>query len=169
MRRNSAKNVAIGGVFAALAVVVMSLGTLIPAATFACPMVCMVILSAVNWLTGKRIAWAWFGAVAILSLLLSPDKEAAIFFLFLGYYPIFKPWLDRRRLAVLWKFLFFNAALLLMYAVMIHILGMDAVVEEFEELGTVMTMATLLIGDLSLLLLDVYLRLLEKKWNKKRR
>lgn len=168
MRRNSAKNVAIGGVFAALAVVVMSLGTLIPAATFACPMVCMVILSAVNWLTGRRIAWAWFGAVAILSLLLSPDKEAAIFFLFLGYYPIFKPWLDR-RLAVLWKFLFFNAALLLMYAVMIHILGMDAVVEEFEELGTVMTVATLLIGDLSLLLLDVYLTLLEKKWNKKRR
>ena len=40
---------------------------------------------------GVRIAWAWYGAVAILSLLLAPDKEAAAVFAFLGYYPIVTP------------------------------------------------------------------------------
>ena len=84
MRRDSAKNIAMGGVFAALAVVIMCLGTVIPVATFVCPMACMILLTVVYRLTGARIAWAWYGAVSILSLLLGPDKEAAAVFLFLG-------------------------------------------------------------------------------------
>ena len=36
---------AMGGVFAALAVVVMNLGGLIPVATYVCPTICMVLLS----------------------------------------------------------------------------------------------------------------------------
>ena len=79
---------------AALAVVIMSLGTLIPVATFVCPVLCMLILQLVLKLCGSRIAWAWYGAVAILSLLMAPDKEAAAVFLFLGYYPVVKPRMD---------------------------------------------------------------------------
>ena len=68
---------ALGGVLAALAVVIMALGTLIPVATYVCPVLCMLLLQAVNKLCGSRVAWAWYGAVAILSMLLAPDKEKA--------------------------------------------------------------------------------------------
>ena len=69
-----------GGVFAALAVVIMNLGGLIPMATYVCPTLCMVILSFVHMACGRRIAWSWYAAVSILSLLMSPDKEAAAVF-----------------------------------------------------------------------------------------
>ena len=59
-----------------------------------CPMLCAMLLAVVLRLTGRRIAWAWYAAVAVLSLLLGPDKEAAAVFLFLGYSPIIKPWID---------------------------------------------------------------------------
>ena len=52
MRHNSAKNMALGGVMAALALVVMCLGGMIPLATYVCPMFCAVLLMVVLKLTG---------------------------------------------------------------------------------------------------------------------
>lgn len=163
MRHNSAKNMALGGVMAALALVVMCLGGMIPLATYVCPMFCAVLLMVVLKLTGKRVAWAWYGAVSILSMLLGPDKEAAAVFVFLGYYPILKPWLDKRKLAILWKLVLFNAAIFAMYAVLIHVFGLAEVAEEFEELGTVMTAVTLALGNATLFMMDALLTLLEKR------
>lgn len=157
MKRNSAKFIALGGVTAALAVVIMSMGTLIPLATYVCPMLCAVLLMVVLRTTGSRVAWAWYGAVAILSLLLAPDKEAAAVFVFLGYYPIIKPWMDRRRFAVIWKLVLFNVAILAMYGLLIYVFGLDAISEEFREMGTVMTVVTLLLGNATLFMLDVVL------------
>ena len=80
MRLGTAKVVALGGILAALAAVIMCLGGLIPVATFVCPLLCLVVLYLVCHLFGKRIGWAWYGAVSVLSLLLGPDKEAAAVF-----------------------------------------------------------------------------------------
>lgn len=154
---------ALGGVMAALALVVMCLGGLIPLATYVCPMFCAVLLMVVLKLTGGRVAWAWYGAVSILSMLLGPDKEAAAVFVFLGYYPIVKPWLDKRKLAFLWKLVLFNAAIFAMYTVLIHVLGLADVAAEFEELGTVLTVVTLVLGNVTLFMMDVLLTVLEKR------
>ena len=56
MHKTNAKQIAMGGVFAALAIVIMCLGGLIPIATFACPMICMLILHLIRKLCGNRIA-----------------------------------------------------------------------------------------------------------------
>ena len=157
MRNGAAKAMALGGVLGALAVVIMSMGTLIPVATFVCPMLCMMILQFVLKLCGGRIAWAWYGAVAILALLLAPDKEAAAVFAFLGYYPIVKPRLDKLPLAWLWKLLLFNAAILSMYWMLANLFGMAEIGEEFRELGTVMTVVLLLLGNVTFFLLDILL------------
>jgi len=153
-RSNSAADIALGGVLASLAVTLSCLGGLIPASTFVCPMICMMILCIVLKRCGGRIAWAWYGAVAILGVLLSPDKEAAAVFTFLGYYPIIKPKLDTLPLRWLWKTLLFNAAILLMYWLLMHVFGMAQIMQEFEEMGMVMTAATLLLGNATFFLLD---------------
>lgn len=153
-RRNSAAHIALGGVFAALAVVIMALGGMIPVATFICPMLCMMLLAVVLSKCGERIAWAWYGAVAILSALLGPDKEAAAVFVALGYYPILKPKMDALRLKWLWKGLLFNAVILVMYWLLMHLFGMDQLMAEFEEMGTVMTLVTLVLGNITFFLLD---------------
>ena len=154
MRRTPAGVIALGGMMAALAVVIMSLGGLIPVATYVCPVLCMMLLSFVTRMCGRRIGWAWYGAVAVLSLLLGPDKEAAAVFAFLGYYPMVKPRLDSVKLGILLKLALFNGATLLMYALLIRLLGIAELAREFREMGTVLTAVTLVLGNVTFLLLD---------------
>ena len=154
---------ALGGVLGALAVVIMCLGTLIPVGTYVCPMVCAVVLQMVLKTCGTRIAWAWYGAVAILGLLLAPDKEAATVFVFLGHYPIVKPKLDRKRLPWLWKGLLFNTAILVMYWLLLRLFGMEQLVSEFQELGAAMTILLLVLGNVTFFLLDRLLGMRQKR------
>lgn len=164
-RRTPAYAIALGGSLAALAVTIMSLGTLIPIATYVCPVLCMVVLNILAMICGERIGWAWYGAVALLSALLAPDKEAAAMFVFLGYYPLIKPKLDKTRLKWLWKILFFNVTILAAYWFLMHLLGMAAIAEEFREMGAVLTAAMLLLGNLTFFLLD---RLLSRDFRRKK-
>ena len=152
--RTTVRATALGGVTAALAVVIMCLGGLIPLATFVCPMLCMLLLQFVFRACGGRIGWAWYGAVAILSMLMGPDKEGSALFVFLGFYPLVKPKLERLPLPWLWKAILFNAAVLLMYWLLIHLLGMADLASEFREMGTVLLIFTLALGNLTFFLLD---------------
>ena len=157
MGRNSAKPIALGGVMAALAVVIMCMGGIIPVATYVCPMLCAIILAVVLRFVGRRIAWAWYVAVAALSLLLGPDKEAAAVFAFLGYYPIIKPWVDGRRLPLLWKLMIFNGAIGILYALLLYLFRLEQVVRDFSEFGLVLTLITLAMGNATLFLMDILL------------
>lgn len=163
MRQNDAKSIAIGGMMAAVAIVIMCLGGIIPIATYVCPMLGAILLAIVVRLCGKRIGWAWYAAVALLSLLLGPDKEAAIVFVFLGYYPIVKGWVDRRKLPFLWKLLIFNTAIAVMYALMIYLFRLEQVVQEFQGLGIVLTVITLILGNAALFMLDLVLGRLSRR------
>lgn len=148
---------ALGGMMAALAVVIMTLGGAIPLNTFLCPVVCMMILRFVFATCGARVAWAWYGAVSILSLLMGPDKEAAAIFVALGYYPILKPRLDQVRGGMIFKLGFFNAVILAMYWVLLRILGMDQIASDYAQLGEAMTVVMLVLGNVTFLLLDLVL------------
>lgn len=158
-RRTPASRIALGGVLAALAVVIMSLGGLIPVMTYVSPMLCALLLKIVLELCGVRIAWAWYGAVALLSALLSADKEAAAVFIFLGYYPIVKPKLDGLRFPWLWKLVLFNVSVGVMYFLLLQLFGMAQLRAEFEEFSTVMLIVMLLMGNVTFFLLD---RLLQR-------
>lgn len=160
--RTEARKIAFGGMFAALAAVIMSLGGLIPVATFTCPMLCMLLLAFVTRMCGNRIGWAWYGAVAILSVLMAPDKEAAAVFVFLGFYPIIKPKLDKMRFPLIPKLVLFNVLILVMYWLLLHLLGMAQIAAEFEEMGKILTFVMLLMGNLIFLLLDFALNRFSK-------
>ena len=149
-----ARKTALGGMLAALAVVLMTRGGMIPVATYVVPMICMLILKLVASLCGIRIAWAWYGAVTLLGLLLCPDKEAAAVFAALGYYPIVKPRLDRTKLPWLWKGLLFNGSILMLYWILLNLFGIGELVQEFEGMGAVMTAVLLVMGNVVFLLLD---------------
>lgn len=154
MRKTPAAKIALGGMLAAVAVVIMNLVGIIPVATFVCPMLSMMILTLVLRFCGKRIGWAWYGAVAILSVLMGPDKEAAAIFACLGYYPILKTGIDRMKGGALVKFLFFNCVILLMYWVLINLFGLAQIAQEYRELGLAMTIFTLITGNVIFFMLD---------------
>ena len=155
MRQNqNARAVAMGGVFSAIAVAIMCLGTLIPVAVFVCPVVCCLLCGLYFKLWGSAYSWAWYGAVALLSVLMAPDKEAAALFCLLGFYPILKPKFDGTKLPVLWKLLLFNGEISLFYGLLLKLFGMDALAEEYAALGAVMGAVMYLLGNVTFLMLD---------------
>lgn len=159
--RSKAYQTALGGMLAAAAVVLMCIGTIIPVATYAAPVLCMMVGQVVLKLCGSSTAWAWYGAVALLSALMAPDKEAAAVFAVLGYYPIVKPKLDRKKGKWFWKALLFNGSILLLYWILLKLLGIDWLVSEFAELGGAMTVVLLVMGNVTFFALD---RVLEMRF-----
>lgn len=160
--------VALGGVLAALAVTIMTLGGLIPIATYVCPMLCALLLFSVKLFCTYRIAWAWYCVVSILGLLLSPDKEAAAVFVELGYYPIIQPKLERLPLQWLWKAILFNMASVILYAVLLFVFGMRHLMAEFQELGMIGLVITLILGNVCFFMLDRLLHILSRKFSKRK-
>lgn len=163
MKGNLAKPVALGGVMAALGLVIMCLGGLIPVATFVCPVLCMVILQLVCGHCGKRMGWAWYGTVSILSVLLAPDKEAAAIFVFLGWYPIVKPYMDKWKLSYLWKLIAFNAALALLYWLLLGVFGLKEIAQEYAEFGLISGAIMVLLGNATFVLLDLLLNKIKNR------
>lgn len=162
MRNSLAKNIALGGMLAAVAVVIMCLGGMIPLATFICPMLCVLIQYLVLRFCGRKIAWAWFAVVAILGVLLGPDKEAALVFCLLGSYPMLKPWLEKSRLHILWKILIFNSAVALLYGLLLRLLGLDTLAQEYATMGTIGLVLCLILGNATFILLDLLLTRLSR-------
>ena len=152
--RSKAYPIALGGILASVAVVLMCIGTIIPVATYAAPALCMMVCKIVLQLCGSRIAWAWYAVVTLLGLLMAPDKEAAAVFLVLGYYPIVKPKLDRMKCSWLWKELVFNGSILLLYWVLLNVFGVSQLLEEFSGMSIAMTAVLLILGNVTFFLLD---------------
>lgn len=153
----NAKQMAICGVLAALALTVMVLGGVIPVATYCTPLLAAVMLIPVLAFCGRRLAWAWFFAVAVLACLLCPDIEAALLFLCIGYYPIIREDLNRIRLwglRLLAKLLVFNLALAVMAVLLSVILGLEQVTATLVKDGPWLLLLTWLLGNGVFLLTD---------------
>ena len=156
MRRTKTRVLALGAILSALAVVVMMLGGLIPAATFCCPILAGFVLIPVLFEGGAAMSLCAWGAAAILSLLLGPDKEAAMLYALLGWYPALRPKIQRLRGPLRWavKLLLFNTAVVIAYALLLYVLGLDALRAEFAGMGKVMLIVTLLMGNAVFVLFD---------------
>ena len=136
--RRKSLRVAYCGMTAALSVALMLLGGVIPAATYAVPLLCGLLLLPVLLEFDVKAAWSTYAAAALIALLMDFDKEAAFFYIFLGYYPIVKWRLDRiknkyRRTAA--KLLLFAAAMGLMYGLLALLFPTAAFLAEFRAMG----------------------------------
>ena len=163
MRSDRTKRIALGGMLAAVAVVIMCLGGLVPITTYVCPVLCCLTQYVVLRFCGKRLAWVWFAVVSILSLLLGPDKEAAMVFLAVGSYPLLKKKFERSNISVVLKFLFFNGMILLSYFAMIYLLGMQDIAQENMQFGMIGLILILLLGNVTFFLLDKLLDVVGRK------
>lgn len=151
------KKIALTGMLCALAAVIMGMGGMIPLATFCCPALAGLMLIPVFVECGEKLAWGAYVAIAALGLILCPDKEAALLFVFAGYYPVLRWRLDQIRrgpLRVLAKLGVFNAAVLAMYGLSIFVFRMDQLLRDYQEMGVALTAACLLLGNVCLLLYD---------------
>ena len=159
MRKSIAHYVALGGVLAAVAMVIMCFVGLIPVATFISPMICIMICAIVYRNCGNRIAWAWYGAVSLMSIFFAPDKESALIFLFLGFYPILKTKFDvgKKMISFLLKISYFNCVIVLIYLLLLRIMGLSELLSEYQKAGFIMGTASVFLGNIAFFMLDFVL------------
>ena len=165
------RKAALCGMMAALSVVILCLGGMIPLATFACPMLAMLCLIPIVCEYGAGTAMLVYGAVSILALLLGPDKEITLLYVFLGWYPCVRPRLVVIPRPVRWavKCALFTLAVVAMYAHVLHLFRLEAVVEEFAEYSTVMVFALIVLGNITFLVFDQVLDRIARAYRKKRK
>ena len=142
---------ALGGMLTAVSVVIMCLGSVIPINTYVCPVLCILVTRPVLDRCGRRIGWCYYLATAILSLLLAPDREAALVYAFLGYYPMIRPVFERLGPAKgVAKLVFFTLAGAAAYGVLLLVMGVGAAMNE----GWLLTAVTVILWDVLFLLVD---------------
>lgn len=151
------RRMALCGMMAALAVVVMLMGGVIPLATFCCPMLASLALLPILAEAGRKWTLMTYAAVAALSLMLCPDKEAALLLAFLGYYPALKPVLDgvkHKPLRIAAKLAVFNLAAGAMLLTIAFVLNMQAVMAEYAAMGAIGCIVFALLANVTMLMYD---------------
>ena len=168
IRNRPSFRVAFCGVMTALMAVVMLLGTMIPLSTYVCPALAGALLIPALWELGPGAGWLIYGGVSVLSLLLAPDKEAALLYvLLLGWYPIVRPKLQHLRLRpvrVLCKLLLFNAALCACYGLLLFVLVSPDLQREAAEWTLPLLCGILSLGNITFLIYDLALARLTDRY-----
>lgn len=152
----STHDLALSSLLCALAVVFLWMSGILPLATYGWPILASFTLVPAHAECSKGYAWCCFAASAILGLLLCADKEAALVFLFLGYYPLLKQKFDAipAKLPRLFAKLSLCAGTMtVMYALILFVFQLDAVVQEFKAAAPWLLWTTIGMG---LLLFAVY-------------
>lgn len=92
MRNQASRRMALCGITAALMIVVMMMGSLLPFSTYSTPALAGVLSIPIIWEMGPKMGGLVYLAVSLLSIFMAPDKEAVFLFVFLlGWYPIVRP------------------------------------------------------------------------------
>lgn len=156
--KNTSK-IAFAGMLSALTVTVMFATALLPFMTYALPAIAGFIITIAVLELGETWAWMVFGAVSFICLFLVPDKEAVmIYVFFFGYYPILKRKLES-KVPRFWewvlKFLLFNIAMLIAYAIIIYVFGIP--LDETGDLGQYAAILFLALGNVVFLFYDIAL------------
>ena len=165
------RKAALCGMMAALSVVILCLGGMIPLATFACPMLAMLCLLPAVCEYGAGTALLLYVAVSILALLLGPDKEIVLLYVFLGWYPGIRPRLVVIPRPVRWmvKCALFTLAIMAMYALVLHLFRLETVVEEVAGYSTAMVLALMVLGNVTFLVFDQLLNRMACVYRKRRK
>ena len=159
--REQGRRAALCGMLTALAIVILLLGSMVPLATFCCPILSMIALLPIQMEYGSKCGFTVYCAVGVLSLLMVPDFEVALFFLFFGYYPALQPYLNRIRHGFLRfgaKFLICNGSIAGMGICLYLLMGPLDLQESFFSYTLPFAAVLLFSANLTFFLLDFVLR-----------
>jgi len=148
--------VSMGGVVAALCLVLMLLTSIIPFGTYAFPMFAGILLVLLVFNLGYGYAFGVFFVTAVLSFMLVTDKEAALYYaIFLGYYPTLKGLIERipsKVIQYIIKLVLFNVCMIAAFYIGTWLLNVPK--ESFELFGVYLPWVFLILGNIFFVIYD---------------
>lgn len=151
---------ALCGILCGLSVVIIAMSGVFPSLSYVIPMVAGALLIVPSIEFGTGTALTAYAAVSALALLLLPEKEAPLMYVFIfGLYPVIKKYfelLPARWLEYVTKFAYFNAAAAAAVSIATFVLGIPL---DDGSLGRWMIPALLALGNVAFLVYDYSLTL----------
>ncbi len=142
-----------------MSLVLMISVAIIPFLTYALPAVAGLFIVFVVIEIDKKWAFGVYSTVAILGMLLVPEKEVAVMYLaFFGYYPILKAMIEAKlptALGWILKVLTFVVSMAGSYYLMIKLMGVT--IDETEEFGMMAYPILLGMGTVAFIMYDIAL------------
>lgn len=137
--KNASYKVALGGVISSMSLFVMFLTGILPAFYIAFPMLAGGLLLVIVSDVGVKWAFVTYIGIGLLSLFITPDKEAALMFILLfGHYPILKQYIDKLKimpLRLVLKIAVYNICIVTIFKLSMLVLGVEDMFADFEFLG----------------------------------
>lgn len=169
---NQSSKCAIGGIVAALSLVILISVAIIPFLTYALPAAAGILIIPIVIEIDKKWAFGVYATVAILGALLVPNKEvAAMYIAFFGYYPIIKAIYEghfNTWIAWILKVLSFVISIGASYYVLIALMGLE--IDEIETYGLIAVPLLLGAGTVAFIIYDIAItkivELYLAKWRK---
>ncbi|WP_028514910.1 hypothetical protein [Ruminococcus flavefaciens] len=169
--RDISYRVALGGIVSALCLVTMFLAGVLPALYLLLPGIAGILLMIIAVEVNTAWAFLTYIAVSLLSLFITFDKEAALIFIMLfGHYPILRFYIQKiplRLLRLLIKLFIFNVCIIGYFYVTVYILGLDDLLEEFDDFGKYGAYILLGITNLIFLVYDIDLDFMHNLYKKR--
>lgn len=139
MKRSLSYKIALGGTLASMCLMCQFITGVFPVFYIIMPMICSLLVTVMATETNTRWALLMFLAVSILSLFITPNKDAAlIFIMFFGHYPLIRPAflkLKPRILSFALKLIFFNICIICYFIITVFVLGAKELIDEMGEFG----------------------------------
>lgn len=127
MQVNKSFQIAVGGIAAALSIILMFLGGVIWIFAYVLPIICSLLMVIIIENVNAKTSWIVYAVVSIISVLFVPDKECAmIYALFFGYYPMIYYKIARlKSTALKWiiRLSVFNSSMIIVQLVCTYIFG----------------------------------------------
>lgn len=130
--------IALGGIITALCLICMFLTGVVPMFYLILPMIASVLIYIMAMETTVSWGGMTFVSVGLLSLFITPNKDAGIvFMLFFGYYPLLRMLTTRVPgwLSFLLRLGIFNGAVLIFYYFLVFAMGAEELVESIGDYG----------------------------------
>jgi hypothetical protein len=172
--RPAVRQMAYGGIGAALILVLMLFSSLLPFMEYAIPAACGLIIGYLEKDCGRKTSFCCYLASAILAVLFLPNKEPAMLYAcFFGYYPIWRSFLMQRFWQKRWiqwigKYTVFNGAMVLSYFLLIKLFGLTQLWEDLNmgmQYGAILLLAA---GNIAFWLYDLLLLRAEQMYQAKK-
>ena len=169
--RDISYRVALGGIVSALCLVTMFLAGVLPALYLLLPGIAVILLMIIAVEVNTAWAFLTYIAVSLLSLFITFDKEAALIFIMLfGNYPILMFYIQKiplRLIRLVIKLFIYNVCIIGYFYVTVYILGLDDLLEEFDDFGKYGAYILLGITNLIFLVYDIDLDFMHNLYKKR--
>lgn len=159
--RHIGYTVSLCGIMCGLALALMFILGMIPSFEYVTPAVAGILIWVIRDRLGVKYGLVSYIAVGLLCLLITPNYEVAMMYIFLlGYYPIVREYLQRIRLKILRraaKLALFSVTAVGAYTVLIYLFGMTYLLDDANDFGKYGTLILYGMGAFAFVMYDIFL------------